>query len=127
MKKMSLAVVVFFAATMGFAGVVGAQSTGGSAIDEGVFVKSGDTKIFVHLKGEKKNAPVLLHLHGGPANPMGILAFEAYPGPALEEKFIVAYMHQRGVLSSPDVPDSTLTVAHHIRDVDNVVEYLKKK
>ncbi len=108
------------------AGLYGSYASA-AAVDEEVLVESGDTKIFVRLKGESSNAPVLLFLHGGPANPMGILAFEAYPGPAFEKNFVVAYMHQRGVLNSPDVPDESLIVANHVGDVGAVVDFLKTK
>jgi pimeloyl-ACP methyl ester carboxylesterase len=123
--KLNVALIV--ALVMFFAAGLWAPGAGAAAISEDVLVDSGDTKIFVHIRGEKSDAPVLLHLHGGPANPMGILSFEAYPGPALEKDFVMAYMHQRGVLESPSVPDSTLTVANHVKDVDAVVEYLRKK
>ncbi len=96
-------------------------------VHDEVFVPSDGTQLYVEIKGAKKDAPVVLLLHEGPANPLGIMAFEAYPGIELEKSFIVAYLHQRGVLRSPDVPDSTQTLAHHLDDVDNVVEYLRKR
>lgn len=108
------------------ASIARAQSTA-TALDDGVFIKSGDAELFVELRGARKNAPVVLFLHEGPGNPAGILAFQAYPGAELEKDFIVAYLHQRGVLRSPDVPESTQTLAAHLRDIDNVVEYLRKR
>ncbi|MBP2680687.1 MAG: pip2 [Candidatus Krumholzibacteriota bacterium] len=97
------------------------------AVSDRVFVDSGDTKLFVEIRGQKKNAPVALVLHEGPGNPVGILAFKAYPGADLEKNFIVAYLHQRGVLRSPEVPAASQTLANHVRDIDSVVEYLKKR
>lgn len=97
------------------------------AVSDKVFVDSGDTKLYVEIRGQKKAAPVLLVLHEGPGNAVGILAFEAYPGVELEKNYIVAYLHQRGVLRSPAVPAASQTVANHIRDVDSVVEYLRKR
>jgi len=97
------------------------------AVADNVFVDSGDTRLFVEIKGSKKSAPVLLFLHEGPGNPVGVLAFEAYPGGELEKNFIVAYLRQRGVLQSPEVPVASQTLANHIRDVDNVVDYLRKR
>lgn len=97
------------------------------AVKDKALVPSGSTSIYVDIRGARQDAPVVLFLHEGPANVLGVFAFEAYPGVALEKDFIVAYMHQRGVLRSPDVPDSTQTLAHHVDDVDRVVEYLRKR
>lgn len=97
------------------------------AVRDKVFVPSGDTEIFVEIRGPRANAPVALFLHEGPATPLGIMAFQAYPGPELEKSFVMAYMHQRGVLRSPDVPDSSHTIANYLADVDHVVAYLKKR
>ncbi len=97
------------------------------AVSDKVFVDSGDTKLYVEIRGQKKTVPVVLVLHEGPGNAVGILAFEAYPGAELEKNYIVAYLHQRGVLRSPAVPAASQTLANHVRDVDSVVEYLKKR
>jgi proline iminopeptidase len=97
------------------------------AVSDKVFVDSGDTKLYVEIRGQKKTAPVVLVLHEGPGNAIGILAFEAYPGAELEKNYIVAYLHQRGVLRSPAVPAAAQTLANHVRDIDSVVEYLKKR
>ncbi len=94
---------------------------------DSVFVDNGGTLLFVEIRGPKKAAPVLLYLHEGPANVVGALAFQAYPGPELEKRFIVAYLHQRGVLRSPNVAVSTQTIANHLRDVDAVVDYLRNR
>jgi pimeloyl-ACP methyl ester carboxylesterase len=104
-----------------------AKTTTTLAVSDKVLVDSGDTKLYVEIRGQKKTAPVVLFLHEGPGNSVGILAFQAYPGAELEKNCIVAYMHQRGVLRSPAVPASSQTLANHVRDIDNVVEYLKKR
>jgi len=103
------------------------QARAAGAVSDAVFVDSGNTRLFVEIKGNKKNAPVLLFLHEGPGNPIGVLAFEAYAGVELEKNFIVAYLHQRGVLRSPEVPPDSQTLANHIRDVDSAVDYLRKR
>jgi pimeloyl-ACP methyl ester carboxylesterase len=97
------------------------------AVSDNVLVASGDTEIYVDIRGQKKNAPVVLVLHEGPGNAVGILAFQAYPGAELEKSYVVAYMHQRGVLRSPPVPAASQTLANHVRDIDSVVEYLKQR
>jgi len=56
-----------------------------------------------------------------------LLTFAAYPGPILEREHLVAYLHQRGVLRSPSVPDDTQTIATHVADVDHVVGHLSQR
>jgi pimeloyl-ACP methyl ester carboxylesterase len=96
-------------------------------LQDKVFVESAGTRLFVELRGPKKSAPVLLYLHEGPANAVGALVLQAYPGPELEKRFIVAYLHQRGVLHSPEVPESTQSISNHLRDIDAVVDYLRQR
>jgi proline iminopeptidase len=129
---MSATKIVLSAAVCVVVGCVGALVTMDAraappAVHDRAFVPSGDTEIFVEIRGARKDAPVVLFLHEGPAAPVGIMAFQAYPGPGLEKSFIMAYMHQRGVLRSPDVPDSSHTLANYVSDVDHVVEYLRKR
>lgn len=112
---------------MGIFAVTDAAQAAASGIDENTMIESGDTKLFVEMRGPRKDAPVVLYLHGGPANPMGILAFKTYVGVELEKHLVLAYLHQRGVLKSPDVPDSTQTITNHLRDVDNVVDFLRQR
>jgi pimeloyl-ACP methyl ester carboxylesterase len=120
---LSLCVIAAGGGLNRFAGGAPAQA---AKVHETTLVASGDTELYVEIEGPRENAPVILYLHGGPANPLGILAFKSYVGEGLEKDFIVAYLHQRGVLQSPDVPDSTQTIANHIQDVDSVVEYLRQ-
>src|SRR5436309_3442463 len=96
-------------------------------IAESPIISSNDTKLFLELRGPSRNTPILLFLHGGPGNVFGLVSFRAYAGPQLESKYLVAYLHQRGVLNSPAVPDSTQTVASHIADVHNVIHYLRTR
>ena len=115
------------APTTGLAQTTPAKTTTKLAVSDKVLVDAGDTKLYVEIRGQKKIAPVVLILHEGPGNAVGILAFEAYPGVELEKNYIVAYLHQRGVLRSPAVPAALQTLANHVRDIDSVVEYLKKR
>ncbi|UCF20308.1 MAG: alpha/beta hydrolase [Gemmatimonadota bacterium] len=106
------------------AGPVTLPPANGQSVDESVFVESDGAQLFLEVRGADRNSPVLLYLHGGPGSPLGILSFQAYVGSALEQNYVVAYLHQRGVLRSPMVPDSTQTVSQHVRDVDRVVDRL---
>ena len=91
-------------------------------------VASKGTSLYVDLRGDTAGKAVLLFLHGGPGQGFdGLITVEAYTGPFLEPKYVVAYLHQRGVLRSPTVPDSTQTVETHVADVDNTIAALKQR
>lgn len=111
--------------------LVGASATAAAAqerqITDSTFVQSGDAKLYIELRGPAEKTPILLYLHGGPGQPLGIVGFRAYVGPALESHFLVCYLHQRGVINSPMPPESSLTVANHVADVHNVIQYLHNR
>jgi pimeloyl-ACP methyl ester carboxylesterase len=52
--------------------------------------------------------------------------FQSTVGKRLERDFLMAYLHQRGTGKSPPVPDSEQTIANHVNDVDQVLNYLKR-
>ncbi|UCF06566.1 MAG: alpha/beta hydrolase [bacterium] len=97
------------------------------SINEKVRIKTADTELYADIKGNDRNAPILLYLHGGPANPFGILTFLAYSGPQLEEHFVVVYLQQRGIMKSAAIPDSAHTLKNYVSDTHNVVQYIKKR
>ncbi|UCC40346.1 MAG: alpha/beta fold hydrolase [Candidatus Aminicenantes bacterium] len=97
------------------------------AINKEFTVKSGGEDLYIKVQGKNINNPVLLFLHGGPGDHMGLLYFQAYAGPELEKHFVVGYLHQRGVCRSSSVPASSLTIEHYLKDVDYVVAFLKEK
>ena len=96
-------------------------------VDEEFSVKSGEEELYLRVRGQNSNNPVLLFLHGGPGELTGPLNFQAYAGPALEKHFVVGYLHQRNTCRSPSVPIETLTVEQFVKDVHNVVTFLRKK
>jgi len=98
-----------------------------NVIDEEFFVKSDGAELYIKVRGQNFNNPVLLFLHGGPGEMTGPLIFQAYAGPALEKHFVVGYLHQRNTCQSPSVPIETLKVGQYVKDVHNVVEFLKEK
>jgi len=97
------------------------------AIDEEFFVKSGGEELYIKVRGQISDNPVLLFLHGGPGELTGPFSFQAYAVPELEKHFVVGYLHQRNTCQSPSVPAETLTVKQFIEDVHNVVEFLREK
>jgi len=95
------------------------------SIDQEFYVQSGEAQLYIKVRGEDVNHPVLLYLHGGPGETFGPLVFQGYAGPALEKHFVVAYLHQRNTCMSPEAPLETLTLSHFITDVANTVKFLK--
>lgn len=96
-------------------------------IADTVTIAGDGTPLFLELRGRADRTPILLYLHGGPGNAAGLVLLRAYAGPALEKEALVVYLHQRGVLNSPAVPDTGLTVAHHVGDVRKTINYLTKR
>ena len=117
---MALSIVIIFS------NILIAMETG-EEIDKGFQVKSGGAELYIKIRGQDINKPVLLYLHGGPGEANGPLLFQAYAGPELEKHFVVGYLHQRNTCMSPEVPVKTLTIKQYIEDVDNIVTFLKEK
>jgi len=115
--RLALAVTLM----LGVASTAGAQP---SVLADTAWIHTTDTRLFLELRGQASQGPILLFLHGGPGNAFGLVAFRAYAGPALEARALVGYLHQRGVIRSPAVPESSLTVANHVRDVVATIDYL---
>jgi pimeloyl-ACP methyl ester carboxylesterase len=97
------------------------------SISETLTIEGAGTPLFVEIRGRAEPGPILLYLHGGPGSAIGLVAFRAYVGPALESDALVCYLHQRGVLGSPPVPDSTQTIRNHVADVLEVMDYLTRR
>ena len=98
-----------------------------NAIDDEFSVKSDGEELYIKVRGQDSDNPVLLFLHGGPGELTGPLSFQAYAGPELEKHFVVGYLHQRNTCKSPSVPVATLTVEQFVKDVHNAVEFLREK
>lgn len=96
-------------------------------IDEEILIPTNDTKLFANIRGSDSTAPIILYLHDGPCSPLGVPFLKAYAGPQLEKDFIMVYLHQRGIMKSLRVPDSTHTISNYVDDVFYVVKYLKKR
>ena len=98
-----------------------------NGIDSEFYVTSGEAELYIKVRGQDINNPVLLYLHGGPGEANGPLLFQAYAGPELEKHYVVGYLHQRNTCLSPDAPAKTITVGQFIKDVDAVVAFLQKR
>lgn len=95
-------------------------------ISDQVMVDVGGTTVYLDVSGPSKKAPIVLFLHGGPGSVAHLIMFQSTVGKRLERDFLVAYLHQRGIGKSPPVPDSEQTIANQVKDVDRVMDYLKR-
>ena len=115
-------------AAIAFLSVARAGSAQAPAVRDTAFVEADGTRLYLESRGAAAAPGVVLFLHGGPgAGVEGLLGFEAYTGRLLEQRYVVAYLHQRGVLRSPKVPIATQTIATHVADVDRVVRHLRQR
>jgi pimeloyl-ACP methyl ester carboxylesterase len=98
------------------------------AIDEGSYITIGGIEQWITIRGEDRNNPVLLFLHGGPGdvtNPWTFAIFAPW-----EKYFTVVQWDQRGAgrtlrKTGPAVAP-TMTVARMTQDGIELAEYLRK-
>lgn len=96
----------------------------GAPVNDRLMLDVGDTEVYVEVSGQKKDAPLLVFLHGGPGSVAHLVMFQKTVGRELERDFLVAYVHQRGIGKSPPVPDETQTIASHVDDLEQIVNDL---
>ncbi|AZQ60913.1 alpha/beta hydrolase [Flammeovirga pectinis] len=95
-------------------------------VAEVVNIPINNSKLFTVIRGEDKNNPVLLMLHGGPGTTE--LPMMRYFNNTLENKFTVVYYDQRGASNSyADKDSSTLNLNQMIEDTHALTLYLKKR
>ncbi len=102
-----------------------ASLTDGPAVEYEHVLPVDGAGLYMLVRGEHEDAPLLIWLHGGPGGAERPL-FRLYNSP-LEERFLVVYLDQRGTARSYDAeanPDR-LTIARHLADLHAVVEHLR--
>jgi len=95
------------------------------SISEKIFVDINGTKQGMFIKGKRRNAPVLLYLHGGMPD---YFLTDKYPT-GLDELFTVVWWEQRGSGISYDsgLDRSAMTVDNMMDDIITVADYLKQR
>ncbi len=90
-------------------------------------VKLGGVEQWILIRGEDRDKPVLLWLHGGPGVPAMPLAHRS--DEELTEHFVVVHWDQRGAGKSydPDLSASGLTTEQYVSDTHELVEYLEDR
>jgi pimeloyl-ACP methyl ester carboxylesterase len=71
----------------------GLEIASGRGIDEGHFIEAGGIEQWITIRGVDRNNPVILFVHGGPAE---ILSFVPAATQGLEQDFTVVHWDQRG-------------------------------
>ena len=96
-------------------------------IHEKTFIEINGLKQGMFIKGNDRNNPIILFLHGGPGMPTYGLT-EKYPT-YLEQDFIVCWWEQRGTgLSySKSIKPEQLCVKDFVSDIFELTEYLRKR
>ena len=102
--------------------------SGGSSIDEGKYVEVGGIEQWITIRGENRDNPVLLFLHGGPGdatNPWAYAVFRTWL-----PHFTVVQWDQRGTgrtlgRNGPSIAD-TITLERMVADGIELAELLRE-
>lgn len=115
--------VVLVAGCMGM-GAAGTEHA--ATVSHKEYLAVDDAELYVIVRGEHRDAPMLVWLHGGPGGAERPL-FRYFNGD-LESHFLVAYLDQRGAGRSfdADADPGRLTVKQHIADLDRVIDHLRQ-
>lgn len=102
--------------------------TSANGIDEGTYVEIGGIPQWVTIRGDDRDNPVLLFLHGGPGdvtNPWGYAIFRKWL-----ENFTVVQWDQRGagrtLGRNGEAVASTITIDRMVQDGIEVAEHLRE-
>ena len=90
----------------------------------------GGVEQWIYTRGQDKNNPILLFIHGGPASPMSPLMW-MYQRP-IEEYFTVVNWDQRGsgrtfLEADPELLRGTLRIEQYVSDTIELVELIKHR
>ncbi|HTS59229.1 MAG TPA: alpha/beta hydrolase [Terriglobales bacterium] len=102
------------------------RSRGGDRINEEMFVRIGGIDEWITIKGEDRNNPIVLFLHGGPGDALSPSADAMFPG--WDKDFTLVQWDQRGAgrtfgKTGPSIA-STLTIDRMVQDGVEVSEFL---
>ena len=97
------------------------------SIAEVKYLRLGGLDQWVMIRGERLSNPALIMLHGGPG--LSETHFFRRHNADLEKTFTVVYWDQRGAGKSfdPSIPKSSMNVEQFIADLDELVDYVRKR
>jgi pimeloyl-ACP methyl ester carboxylesterase len=94
-------------------------------IDDELMIEVPQSQLYIRVRGNQEK-PIIINLHGGPGGYSGIDI--KLMGPGLEDKFLVAYLDQRGCGKSPECTDkSKLTINQYVEDLDIAIDSLRRR
>lgn len=95
-----------------------------NGIQENTYVEIGGIEQYLQIRGEDKNNPVILWLHGGPGFPLTYLS--SYYQKDLEADYTIVCWEQRGCGRTyyQNSDNGELTIERLVTDMDELVDYL---
>jgi len=103
--------------------------TSETGIEEHTFLELGGIEQFVQIRGECTSNPVIIAVHGGPANPLPHLAYQFQR--ELEKDYTIVHWDQRGSgrtyfkNTGVEQPDTSLELI--LSDMDQLVDYARER
>jgi pimeloyl-ACP methyl ester carboxylesterase len=95
-----------------------------NGIQENIYVEIGGMEQYLQIRGEDKDNPVILWLHGGPGFPLTYLS--SYYQKDLEADYTIVCWEQRGCGRTyyQNSDNGELTIERLVSDMDELVDYL---
>lgn len=89
-----------------------------------ISVNIGGIQQYLMIRGEHKDSPILLCIHGGPGQ--SEIGYIRPYQEALEKRFLVVRWDQRGagLSASPNLPQESFSLSHFVSDTLQVTDYL---
>jgi pimeloyl-ACP methyl ester carboxylesterase len=89
----------------------------------------GDLEQWIFIRGNDRNNPILLFLHGGPGAPLlGMSSSRKYDAELIKH-FTVVHWDQRGAGKSyrKDIPVDSMTLDRFVEDCNKLIDYLRNR
>ncbi len=98
-----------------------------TGIQEGTYIKIGGIEQYLQIRGEDKNNPVILWLHGGPGFPLTYLNY--YYQTDLEKDYTIVCWEQRGCGRTyyRNENNDKMNIEQMLADTDEIIDYLRER
>jgi len=98
-----------------------------NGIQENIYVEIGGIEQYLQIRGEDKDNPVILWLHGGPGFPLTYLSYYYQTG--LEDDYTIVCWEQRGCGRTyyRNEPTEDVSVDILLSDMDELIDYLRER
>jgi len=122
---MRFIIILSAIATTLFVASCNEKKTAYKNIDNEIMIDVPESELYVRVRGNLQK-PLIVNLHGGPGGYSGIDI--GLMGPGLEDKFLIAYLDQRGCGKSPECQNKLLlTIRQYLEDLDIVIDSLRNR